>query len=156
MTAVDSLDNIFMLSAYTIPQRSQTGFGDEKERREARWWDMRRWQLFERRKEEGEVDEDEAEDRARMLPMPDQDKLLSISVVLTVISIVVRSFSSPLVDIANSDCSLLIRRSPSLSVLPSSWVWHSRSALRALMRQRTIRDCVRSLPSSLSPAPFAY
>ncbi|GAA5822526.1 hypothetical protein JCM11251_006368 [Rhodosporidiobolus azoricus] len=88
MTAVDSLDNVLMLSAYTVPQRSQNDFGYEKEEREKPWY-KRRWQIVERTKDVGEVDEDVAEERARALPMPDQDKLLSISVVLTIISIVV-------------------------------------------------------------------
>ncbi|GAA5907238.1 hypothetical protein JCM6882_008398 [Rhodosporidiobolus microsporus] len=88
MTAVDSLDNVLMLSAYTVPQRSQNDFGYEKAERDKPWY-KRRWQIFERRLPAGEVNEDLAEERARALPMPDQDKLLNISVVLTVISIVV-------------------------------------------------------------------
>ncbi|GAA5880234.1 hypothetical protein JCM8547_004783 [Rhodosporidiobolus lusitaniae] len=87
MTAVDSLDSIFMLSAYTVPQRSLNDFGYEKEEVQRSWW--KRVQFFEKRREEGEEDVDEAVERARQLPMPDQDKLLNISVVLTVISIVV-------------------------------------------------------------------
>ncbi|BGP18064.1 hypothetical protein JCM10213_008400 [Rhodosporidiobolus nylandii] len=92
MSAVDSLDSIFMLSAYTVPQRSAAGelsssssFGESRSR-----WNPLNWQFFERRPVEGEEDdEDTREDRATRLPIPDQDKLLSIQVVLTVISIVV-------------------------------------------------------------------
>ncbi|GAA6004137.1 hypothetical protein JCM10207_002444 [Rhodosporidiobolus poonsookiae] len=103
MTAVDSLDSIFMLSAYTVPQRTLAGEFDylkedskspngegaaAKESWISKW---RKLQIFERRPVEGEqgTDEDEAEARARRLPAADPDRLLSISVVLTVISIVV-------------------------------------------------------------------
>jgi hypothetical protein len=168
MTAVDSLDNVLMLSAYTVPQRSQNDFGYEKEEREKKWW--KRWQLFERRKAEGEVDEDEAEMRARMLPMPDQDKLLSISVVLTVISIVVAllisitgtsssSFITYLrcreltslrqlaefMGLVASPLFFLFFRNSELTLLSSLAVSPWRNALPAPMQLRTTRDSVRRL-----------
>lgn len=85
MTAVDSLDSVFMLTAYTFPQRV------EEQGENARWWDVRRWTLFERRlsEEEEKRRKDERRERAGMLRRADQDKLLGISVALTVISIVV-------------------------------------------------------------------
>ncbi|GAA6030432.1 hypothetical protein JCM8097_009105 [Rhodosporidiobolus ruineniae] len=99
MSAVDSLDSVFMLSAYTVPQRAERGEFDEDaklvparaETTEGKKpWYRRRWQLFERLPAEGEeADEDLADARARALPKPNQDKLLGISVALTVISIVV-------------------------------------------------------------------
>ncbi|PRQ71705.1 High-affinity nickel-transport protein-domain containing protein [Rhodotorula toruloides] len=88
MTAVDSLDSVFMLTAYTFPQRVE---GPTKEAEGGRWWDVRRWVLFERRlgEEEEQRRKEEAKERMGMLRRADQDKLLGISVALTVISIVV-------------------------------------------------------------------
>ncbi|BGO93271.1 hypothetical protein NBRC10512_006184 [Rhodotorula toruloides] len=88
MTAVDSLDSVFMLTAYTFPQRVDTPM----ERAEkGRWWDVRAWVLFERRlgEEEEQRRREEARERMGMLKRADEDKLLGISVALTVISIVV-------------------------------------------------------------------
>lgn len=106
MTAVDSTDSVFMLMAYTVPQRTaaaEAGLLVEKGGDSAadpaagraatgrRWWDLRGWVLFERRPtaEEEQVELRDAAERARMLPQASEDKLLNISVVLTVISIVV-------------------------------------------------------------------
>lgn len=106
MTAVDSTDSVFMLMAYTVPQRTaaaEAGLLVEKGGDSAadpaagraatgrRWWDIRGWVLFERRPtaEEEQVELRDAAERARMLPQASEDKLLNISVVLTVISIVV-------------------------------------------------------------------
>ena len=106
MTAVDSTDSVFMLMAYTMPQRTaaaEAGLLVEKDGDSAadpaagraatgrRWWDLRGWLLFERRPtaEEEQVELRDAAERARMLPQASEDKLLNISVVLTVISIVV-------------------------------------------------------------------
>ncbi|GAA5974537.1 hypothetical protein JCM11641_002080 [Rhodosporidiobolus odoratus] len=117
MSLVDSLDSVFMLSAYTVPQarrrwsrgrgdaegkgeeEEREGEGEGEEERERKGWWKRRWVLFENRgggeaghpeeaDDEG-INPDSAEDRAARLPMPDPDKLLNISVVLTIISIVV-------------------------------------------------------------------
>jgi high-affinity nickel-transport protein len=76
MTLVDSCDSIFMLHAYALPGRPDDG---------SSWW--RGLTLFETRPDK--TDESEDEKKARMLPMANQDKLLTVSVVLTVISIVV-------------------------------------------------------------------
>ncbi|KPV72424.1 uncharacterized protein RHOBADRAFT_55890 [Rhodotorula graminis WP1] len=108
MTAVDSADSVFMLMAYTVPQRTaaaEAGLlvekgGDSPAASAAleggaassrRWYDPRGWVLFERRPsaEEEQVELRDAAERARMPPQADEDKLLNISVVLTVISIVV-------------------------------------------------------------------
>lgn len=78
MTLVDSSDSIFMLHAYALPGRSETDG-------EQRSW--RQLKIFERRPTGS--DELEDEKRARMLPAADHDKLLTVSVVLTVISITV-------------------------------------------------------------------
>ncbi|GAA5860214.1 hypothetical protein JCM1840_002824 [Sporobolomyces johnsonii] len=85
MTAVDSLDSMFMLNAYTWPARAHQLEAKEGDGEGAKWW--KRLRVFERGEER--VDEAEGAERARNLPVPDQDKLLSMSVVLTVISIVV-------------------------------------------------------------------
>ena len=77
MSLVDSLDSIFMLHAYALPGRSAS-------EGKASW---RQLKIFEKRPTS--TDEEEAEKRARTLPGADQDKLLTISVVLTVISITV-------------------------------------------------------------------
>ncbi|BGP33720.1 hypothetical protein JCM10296v2_005524 [Rhodotorula toruloides] len=88
ITAVDSLDSVFMLTAYTFPQRVE---GPTEEEQGGRWWDVRRWVLFERRlgQEEEQRRKEEAKERMGMLRRADQEKLLGISVALTVISIVV-------------------------------------------------------------------
>ncbi|CEQ40165.1 SPOSA6832_01753 [Sporobolomyces salmonicolor] len=87
MTAVDSLDSMFMLGAYTFPSRAHQLEEKEggREGEGVTWW--KRLRVFERGEER--VEEAKAEERARQLPAPDQNKLLSMSVVLTVISIVV-------------------------------------------------------------------
>lgn len=72
MTLVDSLDSIFMLHAYSLPEG----------RGKASW---RRIKIFEPRAVE--FDELRDEKRARMLPAANQDRLLTVSIVLTVISI---------------------------------------------------------------------
>ncbi|GJN92761.1 hypothetical protein Rhopal_005799-T1 [Rhodotorula paludigena] len=94
MTAVDSLDSVFMLTAYTVPQRAaaaeaeqgvlSAGVGEKKP-----WY--RRVKVLEARPSEEDERQEvrRAAERARMLPQADEDKLLNISVVLTVISIVV-------------------------------------------------------------------
>lgn len=69
-----------MLHAYALPSQSS----DDETSGKASW---RRLKLFETRPTE--VDEIEDEKRARMLPEANQDKLLTVSVVLTVISITV-------------------------------------------------------------------
>ncbi|GAA5889178.1 hypothetical protein JCM8208_007793 [Rhodotorula glutinis] len=108
MTAVDSADSVFMLMAYTVPQRTaaaEAGLLVEKGGESAastraavggatgsrRWYDPRGWVLLERRPtfEEEQVELRDAAERARMLPRASEDKLLNISVVLTVISVVV-------------------------------------------------------------------
>ncbi|BGP49926.1 hypothetical protein JCM10450v2_005831 [Rhodotorula kratochvilovae] len=95
MTAVDSADSVFMLTAYTLPQRAAAReHGLEKgdvASREGAWYDPRGWRFVERRPTEEEREEEvrEAAERARMLPQASEEKLLNISVVLTVISIVV-------------------------------------------------------------------
>ncbi|GAA6062559.1 hypothetical protein JCM10212_004120 [Sporobolomyces blumeae] len=100
MSAVDSLDSVFMLSAYTIPQRrahredessSSPSPSSEQGRAMNRWkwiWD-RIPPFFERRDEKMQLLEGEDDKDKRMLAATDQDKLLSMSVILTVISIVV-------------------------------------------------------------------
>ncbi|ORY77254.1 high-affinity nickel-transport protein-domain-containing protein [Leucosporidium creatinivorum] len=80
MTLVDSCDSIFMLHAYALPGQSSSDETSGK----ASW---RRLKLFEKRPTE--VDELADEKRARMLPEANQEKLLTVSVVLTVISITV-------------------------------------------------------------------
>ncbi|BGP26130.1 hypothetical protein JCM10295v2_005073 [Rhodotorula toruloides] len=89
MTAVDSLDSVFMLTAYTFPQRVEAQAMGETGR--ARWCYVRRWELWEMRasEEEEEKRKEQARGRIGMLRRADQDNLLGISVALTVISIVV-------------------------------------------------------------------
>lgn len=101
MTAIDSLDSVFMLSAYTMPQRVveaeyESAAGDVKPpvvpSAGYKWktW-IRSIRLVEKRPtvEEREEELRVAAERAKMLPHTDQDKLVNISVVLTIISIVV-------------------------------------------------------------------
>lgn len=99
MTAIDSLDSIFMLSAYTMPQRvveaefeAEEGLPSRGPPAAGSWksW-IRGIRLVEKRPtvEEREEELRIAAERAKMLPHTDQDKLVNISVVLTVISIVV-------------------------------------------------------------------
>lgn len=80
MTLVDSLDSIFMLHAYALPGQSS----DDQASGKASW---KRLRMFEKRP--SGTDEIEDEKRARRLPEANQDKLLTVSVVLTVISITV-------------------------------------------------------------------
>ncbi|GAA6048554.1 hypothetical protein JCM3770_006550 [Rhodotorula araucariae] len=99
MTAVDSADSVFMLAAYTLPQRAAAreaaAAALEEDVRGAQgagaWYDPRRWVLIERRPTADERQDEvrAAAERARMLPQANEDKLVNISVVLTVISIVV-------------------------------------------------------------------
>lgn len=103
MTFVDSCDSIFMLWAYAAPQRSLAHRQDGDD--QPRAW-HRRLRLFELRhpaspshhpdekvdekKSEAETETElENERRADKLPVPNQDRLLRVSVVLTVISIVI-------------------------------------------------------------------
>lgn len=101
MTALDSLDSVFMLSAYTMPQRVveaeyEATAGDAKPPKvpaaDYTWktW-IRSIRLVEKKPtvEEREEELRVAAERAKMLPHTDQDKLVNISVVLTMISIVV-------------------------------------------------------------------
>lgn len=78
MTLVDSLDSIFMLHAYALPGRPEGAKS---------WWSGLR--LFERTDEAEGVEALEGETRGNTLPMVNQDKLLTVSVVLTVLSITV-------------------------------------------------------------------
>lgn len=101
MTAIDSLDSIFMLSAYTMPQRVVDAEHHDCQARVSimmappskRNW--RQWlkgvRLVEKRPtvEEREEELRVAAERAKMLPQTDQDKLVNVSVVLTVVSILV-------------------------------------------------------------------
>ncbi|GAA5873755.1 hypothetical protein JCM3774_000161 [Rhodotorula dairenensis] len=103
MTAIDSLDSIFMLSAYTMPQRVVEAEYEAEEGTSGRVYPAAaagagRWKswirgirLVEKRPTDEEREEElrVAAERAKMLPHTDQDKLVNISVVLTVISIIV-------------------------------------------------------------------
>lgn len=101
MTALDSLDSVFMLSAYTMPQRvveaeHEATAGDAKPPKvPAAGYTWKTWirsiRLVEKKPtvEEREEELRVAAERAKMLPHTDQDKLVNISVVLTIISIVV-------------------------------------------------------------------
>ncbi|GAA5977290.1 hypothetical protein JCM10908_004926 [Rhodotorula pacifica] len=94
MTAIDSLDSIFMLSAYTMPQRvveSEYATGVEVSS-SVKWMTWIRSIRFVEKRPTVEEREEElrvAAERAKMLPHTDQDKLVNISVVLTIISIAV-------------------------------------------------------------------
>lgn len=85
MTFVDSCDSIFMLHAYAVPGRAV----DDTDMRP--WY--RKLQILERRTEletpEALAQQDGNERRADLLPAPDQDRMLRVSVVLTVISIAI-------------------------------------------------------------------
>lgn len=84
MSAVDSLDSVFMLSAYTVPARSHAAHLTTEN---VQWWKRKLPKVWEKRESKMELLNDEKE--MRVLMAQDQDKLLSMSVVLTVISIVV-------------------------------------------------------------------
>ncbi|GAA5879189.1 hypothetical protein JCM16303_001334 [Sporobolomyces ruberrimus] len=88
MSAVDSLDSVFMLSAYTIPARAHAHPHKNNNSERVKWWRRKKFpNVWEKRQDKRQVLEDEKE--MRFLMAQDQDKLLSMSVVLTVISIVV-------------------------------------------------------------------
>lgn len=88
MSAVDSLDSVFMLSAYTIPARAHAHPHKNNNSERVKWWRRKKFpNVWEKRQDKMQVLEDEKE--MRFLMAQDQDKLLSMSVVLTVISIVV-------------------------------------------------------------------
>ncbi|GAA5906459.1 HoxN/HupN/NixA family nickel/cobalt transporter [Sporobolomyces salmoneus] len=90
MSAVDSIDSVFMLSAYTVPARSHARSQAASEGPRTRWWKKKRFgipSIWEKRQDKLQLLNDEKE--MRLIMAQDQDKLLSMSVVLTVISIVV-------------------------------------------------------------------
>ncbi|GAA6015519.1 hypothetical protein JCM11491_004380 [Sporobolomyces phaffii] len=96
MSAVDSLDSVFMLSAYTVPARAHARSPVDGAERDLAtnvergpWWKRSKKlpAVFERKQDRMQVLNDEHE--MRLIMAQDQDKLLSMSVVLTVISIVV-------------------------------------------------------------------
>jgi high-affinity nickel-transport protein len=86
MSAVDSLDSVFMLSAYTVPARAHAA-SSSSDGTTLKWWKQKLPPLWERRQSRAQILNDENE--MRLIMSQDQDKLLSMSVVLTVISIVV-------------------------------------------------------------------
>lgn len=154
MSAVDSLDSVFMLSAYTVPARSHAApLKTTMER--VRWWKRKLPSVWEKRESRMELLNDEKE--MRVLMAQDQDKLLSMSVVLTVISIVV----ALLISIVSSLVSLVRENSSDFidaDSIPlffatnrlSLWDWLLRSVIHARKQRRTIRDYVSSLDSPLS------
>ncbi|GAA5980144.1 hypothetical protein JCM5350_001778 [Sporobolomyces pararoseus] len=93
MSAVDSLDSVFMLSAYTVPARAHHSSSSSStpttktDTTATKWWKKKLPPLWERKQDRLQVLNDEKE--MRLIMAQDQDKLLSMSVVLTVISIVV-------------------------------------------------------------------
>ncbi|GAA5952511.1 hypothetical protein JCM21900_003400 [Sporobolomyces salmonicolor] len=128
MTAVDSLDSMFMLGAYTFPSKAHQ-LEEKEEGREGEdvtWW--KRLRVFERGEER--VDEAKAVERARQLPAPDQDKLLSMSVVLTVISIVVALLISitEFMGLALQECASCADAADNDPGLPGRW-WRFWSAV---------------------------
>ncbi|GAA5888498.1 hypothetical protein JCM5296_000652 [Sporobolomyces johnsonii] len=126
MTAVDSLDSMFMLNAYTWPARAHQLEAKEGDGEGAKWW--KRLRVFERGEER--VDEAEGAERARNLPVPDQDKLLSMSVVLTVISIVVALLISitEFMGLALEKCASCADAADNDPGLPGRW-WRFWSAV---------------------------
>ncbi|BGP56763.1 hypothetical protein JCM8202v2_004393 [Rhodotorula sphaerocarpa] len=129
MTAIDSLDSIFMLSAYTMPQRvaeSEHASAAAPASGGARW---KRWlrgvRLVERRPtvEEHEEELRLAAERAKMLPQTDQDKLVNISVVLTIISIIVALVISitEFMGLALEKCASCSEAADNDSGLSGSW-----------------------------------
>lgn len=87
MTFVDSLDSIFILHAYILPtDPSLYASGPDKRR----WWRRFRWFEASSSKVDAEVgDVTDAEEQAGRLPRGDQGRVLGITIVLTVLSIVV-------------------------------------------------------------------
>ncbi|GAA5934517.1 HoxN/HupN/NixA family nickel/cobalt transporter [Sporobolomyces koalae] len=122
MSAVDSLDSVFMLSAYTVPARSharQQNSGANVPH--TNWWKKRLPALWEKKQDRLQVLNDEKE--LRLIMAQDQDKLLSMSVVLTVISIVVALLISitEFMGLALEECSSCADAAENDSGLSGQW-----------------------------------
>ncbi|KAK4051698.1 hypothetical protein OIO90_004648 [Microbotryomycetes sp. JL221] len=93
MTLVDSLDSVFMLNAYIMPGRHTSSSSSEPDNVKPKsWW--RRLRFIERRPEpQSDTNEldivKQSESKAYSLPQANQDKLLKIQIVLTVMSILI-------------------------------------------------------------------
>ncbi|GAA5855553.1 hypothetical protein JCM5353_006025 [Sporobolomyces roseus] len=124
MSAVDSLDSVFMLSAYTVPARSHAAHLTTEN---VQWWKRKLPKVWEKRESKMELLNDEKE--MRILMAQDQDKLLSMSVVLTVISIVVALLISitEFMGLALEECASCSEAAENDSGLSGQWwrFWQS-------------------------------